>query len=116
MSLLVNAYTRDEAGQTSFIEPNDQSYTLAGPESFRTTFYGGQTARSLGLRLLPSLAVEDLYVEGQDLSTLRVEAQILLQNIDQFTVENAETMQFRVRNILNAVELAQNAKGGVVIW
>ncbi len=119
MSLLVNAYKRDEAGKVVFLDVEDHSQELAGFETFRKTFYGGQPARSLGLRLLPSLGEGDLYCEGEDLPKLRQEADIILQNIELFTEEAAadsEVLQFRILNILAAIQRAQHANGGVVIW
>jgi hypothetical protein len=59
MSLLVNVFTRDEAGKMVILDADDHSQELAGFEVFRTTFYGGSMALSLGLRLLPSLAAGD---------------------------------------------------------
>jgi hypothetical protein len=119
MSLLVNAYTRDDRGEMSFLDPNDHSQELAGFEAFRKTFYGSQTARSLGLRLLPSLVEADLYVEGNDLANLHDEARLVLGNIGLFAEEAAadiEVLKVRVQNILDAIERAQKANGGVVIW
>ena len=119
MSLLVNAYTRDNGGEMVILEPNDHSEELAGFEVFRKTFYGGQTARSLGLRLLPVLAETDLYAEGQDLDVLQAEAELVLQNVDRFVDEAeaaAETLRFRVQNILNATMRARAENGGVVVW
>jgi hypothetical protein len=119
MSLLVNAYTRGDGGEMVILESNDPSEELAGFEVFRKTFYGGQTARSLGLRLLPVLADADLYVEGRDLDVLQAEAELVLQNVDRFADEAAaspEMLRFRMQNILNAVARAQAANGGVVVW
>jgi len=119
MSLLVNAYTRGDGGEMVILEPKDHSEELAGFEVFRKTFYGGQSARSLGLRLLPVLADADLYVEGPDLDALQSEAEVVLQNIDHFVDEagaEAETLRFRVQNIVNATVRARTANGGVVVW
>jgi hypothetical protein len=118
MTLLVNVYTRGDDGSTSLLE-SAHSEKLAGFESFRTTFYGGQTARTLGLRLFPTLADTDLYVEGEDLKILQAEAELVLQNIADFAKEanaEAETLRFRIKNILNAVMRAQEVNGGVVVW
>ena len=115
MSLLVNAYTRGDGGEMVILEPNDHSEELAGFEVFRKTFYGGQTARALGLRLLPVLAETDLYAEGQDLDVLQAEAELVLHNVDRFIYEaeaTAETLKFRVQNILNATMRARAANGG----
>ncbi|MEX0702315.1 MAG: hypothetical protein WD069_09490 [Planctomycetales bacterium] len=119
MSLSVHAYTRDAAGNMTFVEPNDKSKDLAGFEVFRTTFYGGNTARSLGLRLLPLLPERDLYVEGEELSNLKEEAILILQNIESFTAEASavsDVLRVRVENILDAIGRAQSVHGCVVIW
>ena len=119
MSLLVNAFRRGDKGEMIFLDPSDHSQELAGFESFRTTFYGSQTARNFGLRLLPSLAEADLYVEGRELASLREEAELVLQNINLFTDEAAadwEVLDLRIKNILGAIDRARQANGGVVIW
>jgi hypothetical protein len=119
MSLSVNVYKRDETGEMVIIEPGDASQELAGFEVFRTTFYGGKTAKSLGLRLLPTLAERDLYVEWEDLSRLKCEVELVLRNIDLFTNEataDSDVLRFRVQNIRDAIERAQEAHASVVIW
>jgi hypothetical protein len=119
MTLLVNAYKRDEAGKMIFLDPEDHAQELAGVEVFRKTFYGGRAARSLGLRLFPFLAEGDLYCEGDNLAALHLEADLISQNIGLFTEEAAadnEKLQFRINNILAAITRAQRAGGGVVIW
>jgi len=119
MSLSVHAYTRDVAGNMEFVEPDDKSKDLAGFEVFRKTFYGGNTARSLGLRLLPMLAEQDLYVEAEDLSRLKEEVVLILQNIESFTGEasaDSAVLRERVEHILDAIGRAQRVHGGVVIW
>src|SRR5262249_42497493 len=119
MSLLVNVYTRSDVGEIVILEPNDHSEELAGFEVFRKTFYGGQTARRFGLRLLPVLAEGDLYVEGRDLEVLQTEAELVLQNIDRFideAVAEVETLRFRVQNIRNAALRARTVNGGVIVW
>lgn len=119
MSLLVNAYRRNDAGEMVFLDPDDGSKELAGFEVYRKTFYGGEAAQSLGLRLLPSLRETDLYVEGEDLNKLQSEAQLVAQNIQLFVAEagdNAEGLLPRIRNILDAIDRARKDHGGVVIW
>jgi hypothetical protein len=119
MSLLVNVYIRDEEGQMVFLDPKDHSEELAGFESYRKTFYGGQAARSLGLRLLPLLAEQDLHVAGDDLTKLENELKLVLENITTFTeqaVASSDDLRFRVQNILRAVQRAREARGSVVIW
>ncbi len=120
MSLLVNTYTRNAADEIDILEPEDDSQELAGFESYRKTFYGCQAALSLGLQLLPSLANGDLYCEGNDLERLRYEANVVLQNIKLFTEDavphSESSLQFRIHNILTAINRAQAVHGGVVMW
>jgi hypothetical protein len=119
MSLSVDVFTRDELGKMVVLYADDHSQELAGFEVFRQTFYGGQAARYMGLRLLPSLAEGDLYAERDDLPNLQNEATLVLQNIDLFTEEAAaksEVLRFRIQNILDAIQRAQKVGGGVVIW
>jgi hypothetical protein len=119
MTLSVHAYTRDAAGNMMFVEPTGSSKDLAGFEAFRTTFYGGNTARSLGLRLLPLLSERDLYVEAEDLLRLKEEAILILQHIELFSAEASvvsDVLRVRVENILDAIDRAQSVHGSVVIW
>ena len=69
--------------------------------------------------MLPTLASQDLYVEGEDRSRLQAEAELVLANIEQFVAEAAaeiDVLRARVRNILGAIRRAQRVNGGVVIW
>jgi hypothetical protein len=119
MSLLVDVYRDNAVGEMEFLDPQDPAKEIAGLEVFRETFYGGHAARSLGLRLLPSLAERDLYVKGDGLTTLQNEAILVLENISLFRDQAGADIEFlrsRIRNILAAVERAQQEGGGVVIW
>lgn len=119
MTLSVHAYTRKEDGGMEFIEPAESFQDMAGFESFRTEFYGSKAARVLGLTLLPALANADLYLSPEELPTLEAETQLILQNVDQFTEEagkDSERLSFYLHNILNAISLAKQANGHVVIW
>jgi hypothetical protein len=119
MSLLVDAYRQNAAGEMEFLDLDDPSKEYAGLEVHRVTFYGGQAAQALGLRLLPSLAERDLYVEGEHLTTLKDEANLVLANISLFMEQaraDVESLRSRIQNILFAVERAQQERGGVVIW
>jgi hypothetical protein len=119
MSLLVNAYQRDNYGKIQILDPIDPSDELAGFESFRTTLYGGQVARSVGLRLLPMLGHQDLYVELGDLPRLRAEIELVMENLEQCSKETGvevKVIQDRLQNVLKAVRRAEELQGGVVIW
>jgi hypothetical protein len=119
MSLLVDAYRQNAIGEMEFLEPEDPAKEVAGLEVHRVTFYAGQAAQTLGLRLLPSLAERDLYVEGEHLATLKDEANLVLANISMFMEQaraDIESLRSRIQNILSAIERAQQERGGVVIW
>lgn len=119
MSLTVHAYTRTPDGHMVFVDPVKHSDTLAGFESYRQRLYGGEAARALGLRLLPKLDGEDLYVEGADLDRLRAEAETALANVERFEAEagaTAESIRPRFENIIAAAHRAAEFGGGVVIW
>jgi HEPN domain-containing protein len=102
-----------------FIEPDNPSDELAGFESYRQKLYASQAAVSLGLKLLPSLATENVYAEGSDLERLLGEAELALANIGLFEVElgaSAESLRPRFENIICAIHRASRLGGGVVIW
>jgi hypothetical protein len=118
MTLVVSVYVRDSSGSIDFIEPDSPSEELAGFESYRQTLYGSQVAVSLGFKLLPRLATEDLYAEGSDLEQLRDEAELAIANIGLFEAESgasAEHLRARFENIICAVQRASRIGGGVVI-
>lgn len=119
MSLLVNVYTRTPDGEMVFVHPAEHSEELAGFESYRRKLYGSEAARVLGLRLLPKLDGEDLYVEGADLDRLRAEAEMALANVERFEAETGVTVERlrpRFENIIAATQRAAELDGGVVIW
>jgi hypothetical protein len=119
MSLSVHAYVRNAQGKMSFIEPDDPSEELAGFEVYRRTLYGSRAAILLGLRLLPRLAEGDIYAVGDDLVILRADAEMALTNLRMFEAESgatAERLRPRFENILRAIDRAERAGGGVVIW
>lgn len=88
----------------------------AGFERWREELYGAGQAISLGLRLLPLLAHQDLYCTSPaDLSCLYTECETLLSNIDQFP-QDSEVITIRVQNILAAIKVARESDAGIVIW
>lgn len=97
----------------------DHSEELAGFERCRHGLWGHEAVRALGLALLPTLVEGDIYSEGDALSVLESEIQLILTHVPAV----AEATQFRVdyvtsrcHNILRAVRRAQEIGGGVVIW
>lgn len=118
MTLLVNTFKRNQDGEL-IIDDTEHSLELAGFESFRTTFYGSHAAKELGLTILPSLATQDVWVSGSELSGLRREVEIVLDHLNQFVEESQcglDTLQQRAFNILAAIDRAESIGGGVVIW
>lgn len=91
---------------------------MAGFESCRRGLWGHETARSLGLTLLPSLSDSDVYAEGDDLDRLDAEVQTVLRSLDllsRATGFRADYIELRCRNILEAIGRARAARGGVYI-
>jgi hypothetical protein len=93
---------------------------LAGPESWRTTIYGSEIVIAGGARLLPLLAVCDLYVESEpDLDALLADCNLIVANladISRATDTDPDKICHRVENIRQAIHRAQGASGCVVIW
>ena len=155
MSLEVRVYTLDEDGQRQTVRgidmmkiqkewqargasseeitlrirqlfaENEVWRNVAGPEVWRTTVYGSDEARSLGLTLLPTLAKHDIDVRGEELNRLGVEINLLIQNVALFAAippplvralkEERDEILARFANIANAVTEAQELNGGVEI-
>ncbi|MES2019458.1 MAG: hypothetical protein V4484_23450 [Pseudomonadota bacterium] len=76
---------------------------MAGVESTRQSFYGGELAARLELKLLPELDGSDVWVQGKQLAELRAETLLLLQNVAQ---DELEYWSYRLGNITNAIERA----------
>ena len=118
MTLLITVYRHGPTG-TEILRAENHAHELGGFERFRTTFYGGATARSLGLRLLPTLAAHDLYVENDQLDELEREANNVLNSIELFEVEadaDVDLLRYRVENVLRAIARARAENANVVIW
>jgi len=124
MSLIVYAYRRDpETGKMLDLEvaPVLPCNELAGFESWRHEVWGASVVRDLGLKLIPSLANEDLYAEGSDLDQLDTELERLIENLSTVAATtniDAGSLRFRIDNMREAVRLARqagNGTGGVYI-
>ena len=119
MSLLVNVFIRDQEDQVVVLDEASSGSELAGYEVCRRTLYGGKTAQSLGLVLLPTLQEQDLYAEGGAVDLLAQEATIILKHIALFAQESGfepAYIQQRIKNIIHATEMAKKVSGGVLIW
>jgi hypothetical protein len=119
MSLLVHAYLIDESGKWVFQEPEFHYQDLAGFENCRWKLYGSELAKRLGLKLLPQLAEGNLFVSGEEVDQLQVEAEILISEVSAFedhTGFAADYVQASVSNIRQACIRARKVQGKVVIW
>lgn len=120
MSLIVQAYRRDPTGAIVDLDisPTPPHNDLAGFERWRTTVWGNESARALGLVLLPRLAREDLYVEGAKLGDLQAEVELMIDHARTIVGTEPSAIEgliFRARNILEAIRLARAVEGGVYI-
>jgi hypothetical protein len=135
MSLTVHARRRVAErveGSEEWETPASPHNELAGFESWRTSVWGSEAVKQLGLTLLPSLAVRDLYVSGQALDDLDEEVRTLQDSLRSVvnalladgvhivaSVDPYETVRSRLANIAEAVRLARafpEGIGEVVIW
>ena len=119
MSLSVNVYTTDDDGKMVMHDPKEYSETLAGFESYRTTLYGGELAKKLGFKVLPTLASTNIYAKGQEVNKLKLEAEIMMREASAFAEhvkEDADGIKRRADNIRKACIRARKMQGNVVIW
>lgn len=119
MTLLVNVYVMDEAGEMVEQEPKKASEEMAGFEVYRTTFYGSDLAKRLGLTLLPTLVVGNIYAEGKQINQLKAEAEVMLREAAAFAEQvgrDADHVEFYADNIRKACIRARKMQGRVVIW
>lgn len=116
MSLVTHAYMRGPDGpRTDLPEaPRPPRNDLAGPERWRVKVYGAPVARALGLRLLPTLASQDIHAEGPDLDVLEREVRVLLANTARWPHIDLDGLRSRLLNILEAIRLARSVPGGGV--
>ena len=119
MSLSVYTYQIDQ--DTGEYKGSIGDGQMAGGESWRSEVYGSTAAKSLGLKILPTLNEPDTaFWQGQEmLDCLESEAVTLLENlvfVAEQSAYEAESIRYNVQNILDAVLKAKEINGGVVIW
>jgi hypothetical protein len=118
MTLMVYPFRRGSDGELIRLEVSREHNDLAGFEVCRTTLWGSEAARALGLTLLPSLADTDVYAEEEDLNRLEIEL-ATLRNALALVVERTgyreDFIRQRVDNIAEAVAVAREQNGGVYI-
>ncbi len=130
MSLSVYAVQRLETGGTAPIEGAPRDY--AGGERWRTDIWGSNAVISVAEAvrrprpsrlILPSLAAQDIFVEGEELDQLEREVDALLahavdvvRKIQSTAPLFLEAFRDRLLTIKEAVQLARTVpRGGVVI-
>ncbi|MFE6889633.1 hypothetical protein [Streptomyces sp. NPDC057694] len=125
MSLLVEVFVRDPDGEMRILDVPDDVYQSGGFESWRKTVWGSPTARSLGARLLPLLAIDDLYVEAPDVPALLAEVDLLRTHAAELARATARVctseqqrrgIEQRLRIIEESCRKALEIGGGVLIW
>ncbi|MFD8566115.1 hypothetical protein [Streptomyces sp. NPDC059639] len=124
MSLLVEVFVRDRDGEMRILDVPDDVYQSGGFESWRRTVWGS-AARSVGARLLPRLAVDDLYVEAPDVPALLAEVDLLRTHAAELARATARVctseqqrrgIEQRLRIIEESCRKALEIDGGVLIW
>lgn len=115
MTLSVTVHRRDPITGALIDEPmNEPGATLAGFEVWRTSVYGSPAVQRRGARYLPTLAQTDLLIEGNDLAEFIAECTTLLGDVDALARETqvgAETLSFRLGNLMRAAGKAQAIAG-----
>jgi hypothetical protein len=97
----------------------DGSKELAGFERCRTDLWGHAVVKELGAKLLPTLAREDIYAEGDAVTQLEHDIKLILAHIPAIATATGYEATFiteRAQNILDATRHAQEIDGCVVIW
>jgi hypothetical protein len=114
MTLSVNTYALTMDGDRVLFDPEAADAPrndLFGVEKCRTELWGAPIMQSLGLELLPSLKIGNIYAEFADLETLEAEAQTVLNNLvriaDQ-TLYATDYIAFRILNLVQAVNKARS--------
>ncbi|MFE1956343.1 hypothetical protein ACFW9D_38395 [Streptomyces sp. NPDC059524] len=125
MSLLVDVFVRDPDGTLHILDVPDDVYQSGGFESWRTTVWGSDKVRSLGARLLPLLAEDDLYAEPDQVPRLLDEVALVRERLDEVAhgtrcprdvEEHREQIAHRLRIIEASCHKALEIGGGVLIW
>lgn len=119
MSLSVHTYITHEDEKMILQEPKKHSETMAGGEAWRTSVYGSDLAKKLGLTLLPILAVKDIYAKGAHVNKLKAEAEVIMNEAAAFAEQaglDEDYVREKVDNIRKACIRARHVHGNVVIW
>jgi hypothetical protein len=117
MSLTVHKYHIVDSNWEDCEEP-DYGRTLAGFESWRKDVWGSPAVSALGCTSLPQLRDQDIYCSGEALQQLLHDIERILDHlptIAQATINDAEAISYRARNIRDAALWALENAGGVII-
>lgn len=121
MSLTVSPYIRNKDLEIVYsdvlVKPpfND----LFGIESWRIRVWGAKTVEELGCTILPSLKRADIFAEGKELEELETELFQIKKELkyisDKLKIDE-KSIEFRIRNALEAIRIAKkHPTGGVNI-
>lgn len=111
---MVIAFVRTPEGGEQELPVAPSRNDLAGFESWRRQVYGSPAAQALGLALLPLLASQEVYAEGEQLDLLEREVWVMLANTALWPDIDAEGLRFRLLNILEAIRVARETPGAGV--
>lgn len=120
MSLMVYIVSRDQNIDTDELEkqiPSPHDF-LFGFESYREEVWGNDIMEQLGCHIIYSLKERDIYAFDAALQELKRELNVILNNMD--IIENKVTVdeyvEFRVKNALEAIKIAEKYRNvGVYI-
>ncbi|SHF87008.1 hypothetical protein [Streptoalloteichus hindustanus] len=124
MSLTVDVFVLDENDEMRLLDLPPACSDLAGFEDWRTLVWGSERVRALGARYFPVLADGDL-VAPEQVRDFRRECALLAANLDAIAPPPepgwsherlVDGISFRLANITDAAERAEDVGGGVLVW
>jgi hypothetical protein len=125
MSLAVDVFVVGDDGEMCVQDVPADCSDLAGPESWRTTVWGSDEARSLGVQFFPMLAGGDLTVTPDQVPDFLRECALIRSNLEAVTPRRdaavaderyVRQVYERLANIENAAERALRTGAGVIVW
>lgn len=124
MSLLVSIISKqqdhpiDETLERMISPPHNN---LFGVESWRKRVWGHAIVHVFDCQILYSLKDGDVYVYDEDIPALKVELEILLENLAHISAETSmdeESLEFRIKNALEAIRVVMphRDQAGIALW